>query len=182
VALARVYNVDINQGTASVAGVSIGTGGLIGSECVLMYGQCAAGVEANISAIRIALNSGASTSSYPTNGSMTFRLRPVSGTGTGILVGTATAKPIGQSTTAAGSAWIFSTLNGSGTGTFPTMANNSAVWSQTLPFTAGANWGEWFTPGFEINIPPSSTMALTFETSGGTGSQIWVVPELVISE
>ena len=34
----------------------------------------------------------------------------------------------------------------------------------------------------EINIPPSSTMALTFETSGGTGSQIWVVPELVISE
>ena len=55
-------------------------------------------------------------------------------------------------------------------------------WSQTLPFTAGANWGEWFTPGFELNIAPSSTMAFTMETSGGTGSQIYVVPELVISE
>lgn len=181
-ALARVYNVDVNAGTGSVAGISIGTGGIIGTECVLMYGQCAAGVEANISAIRIAVNSGGSTASYPTNGSITFRLRPVSGTPSGVLVGTATAKPIGQSTTAAASAWIFSTTSGSGTGTFPTMAANSSVWSQTLPLTAGANWGEWFTPGFEINMPVSSTMALTFETSGGTGSVLYVVPELVISE
>jgi hypothetical protein len=99
-----------------------------------------------------------------------------------VLVGTATAKAIGQSTTAAASAWIFSTTSGSGTGTFPTMANTAPAWSQTLPLTAGANWGEWFTPGFEINMAPSSTMALTFETSGGTGSVLYVVPELVISE
>lgn len=182
-AVARVYTVDINQGTASVAGVFIGTGGLIGSETVVMYGQTpSATVEANISAVRIALNSGGSTASYPTNGSITFRIRRVSGTPSGVLVGTATAQPVGQSQTSAATQWYFSTLTGSGTGTFPTMAATSAAWSQTLPFTAGANWGEWFTPGFEINMPPSSTWALTVETSGGTGSVIYVVPELVISE
>ena len=45
------------------------------------------------------------------------------------------------------------------------------LWSQTTPLTAGANWGEWFTPGFELNVSPqaSGTLALTYEI-GSAGS------------
>jgi hypothetical protein len=176
VAVARVYNVDSNLST----GISIGTGGASGTEQVLMYGVTPAGAEFNISAVRVALYS-LSSAAYPSNGSITFRLRPVSSTSSGILVGTGTARAIGQSTTAAASIWIFSTANGSGTGTFATMTT-SPLWSQTIPCTAGANWAEWMTPGFEINQAPSGTLAFTYEMSNGTVSGVNVIPELVISE
>jgi len=172
-AVARVYTVDTNAST----GISIGTGGATGTEQVLMYGTSAG--EFNVSAIRVALYS-LSSASYPSNGSITFRLRPVSGTLTGILVGTGTAEPIGQSATAASSSWIYSTSSGSGTGTFATMTT-APKWSQTIPCTAGANWAEWMTPGFEINTT-AGTLALTYEMSNGTVSGVNVVPELVISE
>jgi hypothetical protein len=176
VALARVYNVDTNSAT----GISIGTGGVSGTEYVLMYGVAGAGVEFNISAVRVALYS-LSSAVYPSNGSITFRLRPVASTLSGILVGTGTAKIIGQSTTAAASTWIYSTANGSGTGTFATMTT-APLWSQTIPCTAGANWAEWMTPGFELNQAPSGTLAFTYQMSNGTVSGVNVVPELVISE
>jgi hypothetical protein len=142
VAIGRVYNVDI--GPASGTGISIGTGGVAGVESVLMYGGAAG--EFNISAIRVATVSLAGAF-YPSNGTITWRIRRVSGTLSGTLVGTATASPIGQSTTAAASVWIFSTANGSGTATFSVMTT-SPLWTQVTPATAGANWGEWFTPGF----------------------------------
>ena len=174
-ALARVYAVDSNSAT----GISLGTGGVSGTEYVLMYGAIGANLEFNISAVRIALYS-LSSAAYPTNGSITFRLRPVSGANTGILVGTGTARAIGQSTSTAGSTWIYSTANGSGTGSFATQTT-SPLWSQTLPCTAGANWGEWMTPGFEINTV-NGTLALTYQMSNGTVSGVNVLPELVISE
>ena len=172
-AVARVYNVDSNLAT----GVSIGTGGISGSEFVLCYGASAG--EFNISAVRIALYS-LSSAAYPSNGSITFRLRPVSGANVGVIVGTGTAKAISQSSTAASSTWIFSTANGSGTGTFATMTT-APLWSQTIPCTAGANWAEWMTPGFELNTT-NATLALTYQMSNGTVSGVNVVPELVISE
>jgi len=173
VALARVYNVDTGQTT----GISIGTGGVAGTEYVLLYGGSAG--EFNISAVRVATYSG-SSASYPSNGTITWRIRRVSSTNTGILVGTATAYPISQSTTAASSVWIYSTANGSGTATFATYGN--VLWSQTVPCTAGANWGEWFTPGFELNCT-NSTLALTYELgAAGTTSAVNLMPELVISE
>jgi hypothetical protein len=176
VALARVYNVDSNLAT----GVSIGTGGVSGTEYVVCYGVAPAATEFNISAVRVALYS-LSSAAYPTNGSITFRLRPVSGANTAVLTGTGTAKIIGQSTTAAASAWIFSTANGSGTGSFATQTT-APLWSQTIPCTAGANWAEWMTPGFELNQAPSGTLAFTYQMSNGTVSGVNVVPELVISE
>jgi hypothetical protein len=163
----------------SPTGISLGTGGVSGTEYVLMYGAIGANLEFNISAIRIALYS-LSSASYPTNGSITFRLRPVSSTNSAIIVGTGTARAIGQSASTAGSTWIYSTANGSGTGTFATMTT-SPLWSQTLPCTAGANWGEWMTPGFEINTV-NGTLALTYQMSNGTVSGVNVLPELVISE
>jgi hypothetical protein len=172
-ALARVYNVDTGQTT----GISIGTGGVGGTEYVLMYGGSSG--EFNISAIRVATYSG-SSASYPSNGTITWRIRRVSSTNTGILVGTATAYPIGQSTTSASSVWIYSTANGSGTATFATYGN--ILWSQTTPCTAGANWGEWFTPGFELN-QTNGTLAVTYEIgAAGTTSAVNLMPELVISE
>jgi hypothetical protein len=174
-AVARSYNVDCNVAT----GISIGTGGVLGTEYVLLYGQTAS--EFNVSAIRVGTYSG-SSASYPSNGTITFRLRRASGTVTPIVVGTATAAPVSQSTTAAVSTWYFSTANGSGTGTFPTPAG--VVWSQTVPCTAGANWGEWFTPGFEVNVGPGQgTLALTYELgAAGSTSAVNLLAELVISE
>ena len=172
-AVARVYNLDTNSAT----GISIGTGGVSGTEYVLLYGGSAG--EFNISAIRVALYSLASAA-YPSNGSITFRLRPVASTSSGILVGTGTAEPISQSSTAATSTWFYSTANGSGTGTFATMTT-APKWSQTIPCTAGANWAEWMTPGFEINTT-NGTLALTYQMSNGTVSGVNVYPELVISE
>jgi len=173
VAVARVYNVDTNTANA----VSIGTGGVSGTEYVLMFGATSG--EFNISAIRVGLLS-LSSAAYPSNGSITFRLRPVSSTNSTILAGTGTARSISQSTTAALSTWIYSTANGSGTGTFAT-ATTSSLWSQTIPCTAGANWGEWMTPGFEINTT-AGTLAFTYQMNNGTVSGVNVVPELVISE
>jgi len=176
VAIARVYNVDVNL----VNGAFVGTGGVPGTEYTLMYGQTAQ--EFNISAVRVNTVSG-SGAYYPSNGTITWRLRRVAGTLSAILVATATAAPISQSTTAAQSTWYFGSANGSGTGTFAT--SGAVVWSQTTPLTAGANWGEWFTPGFEINVSPqaSGTIALTYELgSAGSISAVGFSPELVISE
>ena len=160
-----------------VTGISIGTGATTGSEFVLLYGSTSG--EFNVSAIRVATYSGASAS-YPSNGTITWRLRGVSSTKSAILAGTANVNPISQSTTAALSVWIYSTANGSGTATFATSGN--VLWSQTMPCTAGANWGEWFTPGFEIN-QTNGTMALTYELgAAGTTSAVNLMPELVISE
>ena len=177
-AIGRTYNVDLNNSTnGQGTGIAIGTGGTLGSEYVLMYGASAG--EFNISAIRIATYSG-SSASYPSNGTITWRVRRVSSTNSATLVGTATAVPISQSTTAAASVWIYSTANGSGTATFATYGN--VLWSQTTPATAGANWGEWFTPGFELNCT-NSTLAITYELgAAGTTSAVNLIPELVISE
>ena len=174
-AVARVYTVDSNTST----GISLGTGGTAGTEQVLMYGAIGSTSEFNISAVRVALYS-LSSAAYPSNGSITFRLRKVSSTSSPILVGTGTALAVSQSTTAALSTWIYSTANGSGTGTFATMTT-AAAWEQTIPCTAGANWGEWFTPGFELNVA-NATIALTYTMSNGTVSGVNVVPQLVISE
>ena len=172
-AIGRVYNVDSGQTT----GIAIGTGGTAGSEFVLMYGATAS--EFNVSAVRVSTYSG-SSASYPSNGTITWRIRRVSSTNSATLVGTATAAPISQSTTAAASTWIYSTANGSGTATFATYGN--VLWEQTIPATAGANWGEWFTPGFELNVT-NATIAVTYELgAAGTTSAVNLMPELVISE
>ena len=179
-ALARVYNVDVNQ----VNGIPVGTGGVPGTEYVALYGQTVQ--ELNISAIRVNTVSG-SGAYYPSNGTITWRLRRVAGATYGYLTGAgtqvATAYPISQSTTAAQSTWFYATSSASGTGTFATYGQ--VLWSQTTPLTAGANWGEWFTPGFEINVSPqaSGTIALTYELgSAGSIAAVGFSPELVISE
>ena len=177
--LARVYNVDLNSAT----GVPIGSTNP-GTEFVLLYGAVNAGTEFNISAIRVGTYSG-SSAYYPSNGSITWRLRKVSGTllpagGSG---GTATANPIGQSTNSAVSSWYFSNLTNA-TATFATQTG-AVLWEQTIPCTAGANWGEWFTPGFEVNLGAAGagSLALTYEYgAAGTSVAVNLMAGLVISE
>ena len=119
-ALAKVFTVDAEL----VNGIPVGTGGVPGTEYVAMYGQTAQ--EFNVSAVRVNTVSG-SGAYYPSNGTITWRLRRVAGTNSGILVGTATANPIGQSTTAAQSTWYYSTTSGLGTATFATMGQVAVV-------------------------------------------------------
>lgn len=175
-AVARTYNVD----SGSTTGVTIGST-TPGSEFVLLWGQVDSSHEFNVSAIRVGTYSG-SSASYPSNGTITFRLRRVSGAfSAGIQGGTGTAAPVSQSTTAANSTWYYSTWTNA-TGTTATYGN--VVWEQTIPCTAGANWGEWFTPGFEINTGPGQgTLAVTYEYgAAGTSSAVNLVAGLVISE
>ena len=78
-AIGRVYNVDTGQTT----GISIGTGGVPGTEYVLLYGGSSS--EFNISAVRVSTYSG-SSASYPSNGTITWRIRRVSSTNSATLV------------------------------------------------------------------------------------------------
>ena len=177
-AVSRVYNVDVNSAT----GIPMGST-TPGVEFVALSGIVTAGVEFDISAIRVGTYS-ASSANYPSNGTITWRLRKVSG---GVLpaggtTGTATAAPIGQSTNSAVSSWWFNTL-ANATATYATPSN--VLWEQTIPCTAGANWGEWFTPGFEINLGAAGagTVALTYEIGGGvTSTNVNLTAGLVISE
>jgi hypothetical protein len=174
-AIGRTYNVDINAATSGT-GIAVGTGGVPGGEYALLYGVTTG--EYNISAVRVSTWSGASAS-YPSNGTITWRIRRASGTSSGFGA-TATVAPVSQSTTAALSTWLFMTAGATGTGSFATYGN--VLWSQTMPCTAGANWGEWFTPGFELNCT-TSTIAVTYQLgSAGSISAVNLIPELVISE
>jgi|GEM_PF-6905501 len=176
-ALARTYNVDAN----STTGITIGST-TPGSEYPILWGQTTS--EFNISAIRVGTYSG-SSASYPNNGTITWRLRRIGQAATfsaGLQGGTGTAVTIGQSTTAAVSTWYYSTWTNA-TGTFSVMTT-SPLWEQTIPCTAGANWGEWFTPGFELNVGPGqATLAVTYEYgASGTSSAVNLMAGLVISE
>jgi hypothetical protein len=177
VALARVYNVDSNSATGIIIGSTTP-----GSEFPILWASTTS--EFNISAIRVGTYSG-SSASYPSNGTITWRLRRVGQAATfsaGLQGGTGLAAPIGQSTTAAVSLWYYSTWTNA-TGTFSSISANS-LWEQTIPCTAGANWGEWFTPGFELNVGPGqATLALTYEYgAAGTSSAVNLMAGLVISE
>jgi hypothetical protein len=168
----------VDTGTTAAGWVPLNTAAA-GTEYGLMYGAAAANVDYNISAVRIAIQSG-SSASYPTNGSITFRLRRTTGSNTGVFAGTATASYTGPGTISATSVWIYGTASSAGTGTIGTPTN--VLWSQTIPYTAGANWAEWFTPGFEINSGAGGTIALTYTFNNGTSSATFVTPEFVISE
>ena len=178
-AIAKTFNVDTQLAT----GIIIGSTNP-GTEFVLMYGAVNAGTEFNISAIRVGLYAG-SSAYFPTNGTITWRLRKVSGSllPAGGSAGTATANPIGQSTNSALSSWYFTTL-ANATATFATQTG-AVLWEQTTPCTAGANWGEWFTPGFELNLGAAGagSLALTY-AYGAAGTSVAVNAEvgLVISE
>jgi hypothetical protein len=161
-ALGRVYTID--SGLVTVATTA--------QTCILA-GTTSAVQTFYVEALRIGIHSGASVS-YPPNGSVLAQL--LRSTGAAANGGTATKNPANVGDLAAQSTW----LSGS---TAITGLTATAVepWGQELPFTAGSNWGEWWTPGAEIQVPISANLGLWVTcSSAGTATQFKA--QLVISE
>lgn len=143
------------------------------SATAAFYGIAAATNPMDIWAIRIGIYSGSSVS-YPSNGTVLVQLSRVTGTEAG---GTSvTASPHNASDVAANS--LFHDATGSAiTG----LTQGVTLWEQTLPFTAGANWAEWFTPGAELRVAASAGCAI-YLTASSAGTATEFETSLVFSE
>lgn len=126
-------------------------------------------VTLNVEAIRIGIYSGAGVS-YPSNGTVQCLLARATAAYTG---GNAlTPSPHNNNDIAAQSSWADNSTALVGIGT-----PGVTLWGQVLPFTAGANWGEWVTPGAEWFAGGSATTGLAFYltcSSAGTATQFQI--------
>lgn len=138
----------------------------------IFYGAATSTATADIQAIRIGLYSG-SSASYPTNGTVLAQLSRVTGTVGG--GGTVTAVPHNSADIAANTTFKDGTTGITG------LTQGVTLWQQSLPFTAGANWAEWASPGSEWRVPASGLFAVYLTaSSAGTATQFEV--ELVFGE
>lgn len=161
-AISRYYKVGVFDSATPTA-----QGGTVASTTPtpILWGTTTTTNDCNISAIRVSCLGAAS---FPSNASFLASINLTTGTQAGGL--TATPVQTGQGALAGNTTW--KTAGGSAASSAITgLTEGKFYWSQELPFTAGANWGEWFTPGFEINIPASTGFAVYItETSGGTAT------------
>jgi len=131
----------------------------------------------DIQAIRIGTFSGAGAA-YPPNGTVQCYLARAGNTptgGTGVV-----PRPHNPADIAANTAWTIASWS-----TAPTFG--TILWGQVLPFTAGANWAEWVTPGSEWRIGPASSTgaaayAAVFLTCSAAGTATEFSIECVFSE
>lgn len=138
----------------------------------ILCGTTGASVTMDISAIRV---SAIGAATFPANATWQASLYRATGTAAG---GTAaTPRPHNPSDIAANSTW----LDASG-GAITGLTQGAVVaFTQALPFTAGANWGEWVTPGFEWRVSASTNIALYLVcTTAGTSTQFEA--ELIFTE
>lgn len=146
------------------------------SATAILCGTAGSTVAADILALRIGIYSGASVS-YPSNGTVLFQLLRPTGTASA-GVGSVTPNPHNASDIAARSTW----LNGATGSTISGLtAGTTVLWAQSLPFTAGANWAEWVTPGAEWRLGASSNIAL-YITCSSAGTATDFNCEMVFSE
>ena len=130
----------------------------------ILYGVTVATGDCNISAIRVGVLGAAS---FPANANVVASINIVTGTVGGGQ--TAAANQLSGATLAANTTFV--TAGGTSAAAITGLTLGKVLWSQELPFTAGSNWGEWFTPGFEINIPVSTKFAIYItESSAGTAT------------
>src|SRR5215472_7475444 len=147
--------------------VPLGTGATVTttSPTAILCGTTLSTNDLNISAVRVGVLGAAS---FPSNASIIASLNIATTT----VTGGQTASPrllAGSSSPAAQSTW--KTAGGTSAAALASLVLSTYLWSQELPFTAGANWGEWFTPGFEINVPASTQVALYIQaSSAGTAT------------
>jgi len=138
----------------------------------------AATVTLDIAAIRIGILASGGTPSYPSNGSVQIQLCRVTGTITGGA--SVTPNPMNSSDIAANSVWKSAST---AITVQPTLG--VVLWQQEIPFTAGANWAEYVTPGMEWRVPASGTAGtgialMTTQSSAGTNTAF--TAELVFAE
>lgn len=138
----------------------------------------AATVTMDIAAIRVGITASGGTPSYPSNGIVQVQL--VRATGTIAGGATITPNPHNSSDIAANSVWKSAST---AITTQPTVG--VVLWGQQLPFTAGANWAEWVTPGLEWRVPASGTAGtgialMTTQSSAGTNTAF--TAEIIFAE
>lgn len=133
----------------------------------VFYGAATSTNTTDIMAFRVGSFAGSGVS-YPANGTILCQLARVTGTESG---GTSvTPSPHNSADLAANT--VCKDASGSA---ITALTIGAVLWQQSLPFTAGANWGEWVTPGCEWRIPASGLFAVYLTASlGGTATQFEV--------
>lgn len=151
----RTYTID-----AGLVGVASTT------QTCLLVGTTSAVQTFSVEAVRLGVFSGGGVS-YPSNGTVHVQLLRSTGTPAGGGTATKNAKTGLGMALACQSSW----LSGS-TAITALTATTVEPWGQVLPFTAGANWAEWDTPGAETDVYPSTNLALWVTcSSAGTATQ-----------
>ncbi len=160
-ALARAYKIGVfDTSTPLATGATVTTT----TPTPILHGTTTATADCNISAIRCGIVAG---SSFPANAVATFGVNIVTGAQAGGNAAVATQ----LSGVALAAQTTFLTAGGTSAVAITTVTLGKFLWSQDLPFTAGSNWGEWKTPGFEINIPVSTKFAVyVICSAGGTAT------------
>ena len=140
----------------------------------VFYGLAPSTATADILAIRVGLYSGGSVS-YPANGTVLAQLSRATGTRAG---GTSiTPAPHNAGDIASQLSQCFDASGSAITG----LTQGVTLWQQSLSFTAGANWAEWFSPGTELRVAASAAFAVYLTaSSAGTATQFEV--EAVFAE
>lgn len=130
----------------------------------ILFWSTASSSDLNISCIRCGI---LGATSFPSNASVVFSVNTVTGT----KAGGQAATPTQLSGVAKASLATFSTAGGTTATAITGLTATTEWWSEPIPFTAGANWAEWKTPGFEINHVVSGQFALCVTaSSAGTGT------------
>jgi hypothetical protein len=145
---------------AAVAGVT--------TPVPILYGLTASTSDLNITNMRMGVMG---ASAFPSNADAFFSINQLSGT----KAGGNPATPVQLSGVTKATLATWSTAGGTSAAAITgTTAIAPEYWGQVLPFTAGASWEDWVTPGFEVNIPVSTGFAVYVTcSSAGTGTTFW---------
>jgi hypothetical protein len=167
-ALGRIYTAE--SGTCALATTT--------PSALLWAWPNSAAVTMDILAVRVGVTSSGGAPSYPSNGIVQVQLVRATGTITGGA--TPTPAPHNSSDIAANSVW-----KSASTAITVQPTVGAVLWSQQLPFTAGANWAEWVSPGAEWRVPASGTAGtgialMTTQSSAGTNTAF--TAEIVFAE
>jgi hypothetical protein len=157
----RLYKVGVFDTATPLA---TGATSTVTTPIPILYGITIATADIYISAVRCSVMGAAA---FPSNASVAFSLNVATGTKAG--GNAAVARQLAGSALAANT--VFSTAGGTAAAAITGLTMTTELWAQNVPFTAGSNWGEWFTPGFEIPVPISTQFALfVTASSAGTGT------------
>lgn len=113
--------------------------------------------------------------SYPSNGTVLAQLVRVTSYASG---GTAINAQKHNSTDIAANTTF---LDASGSAITNTETAGAILWQQSIPFTAGANWAEWVTPGSEWRVSASGIVAI-YLTASSAGTATDFAASLVFIE
>jgi len=163
---ARAYRVGVfDTSTWNATGATVTTTSTTAPTPILTAATPATGT-ADISRIGISC---LGASSFPSNASFTAILAIFTGTVSG--GNAATPEPTGAVTLAANTTFLTAGGASAAAISVASLALTQVLWTQSFPFTAGANWAEWVTPGLELHVPISAKFGLFLtESSAGSGT------------